>query len=114
MVPVRLDIEGLKVGLTLQPDADGRAEVRLDVQPRCWSPESPRLYPVTLRAGEDEVCDRIGCRRSETQGTESLGNGEPGSSGSVFAAATIRTGPSGTRRVRLSRRWIGSRPGSDS
>jgi beta-glucuronidase len=42
-----------------------------------WSPENPKLYDVTLSAGEDTIIDQIGFRTIETQGDEILLNGKP-------------------------------------
>lgn len=42
-----------------------------------WSPENPKLYALTIRAGEDQLTDRIGFRTIETQGKQLLLNGEP-------------------------------------
>jgi len=59
-----------------------------------WSPETPKLYEVQLRAGQDVMEDLIGFRTIETRGTEILLNGK-----SIFlrgvcihAEAPYRTG----------------------
>jgi beta-glucuronidase len=44
---------------------------------KLWSPESPKLYKVELRAGADSVEDEIGLRTIETKGDEILLNGKP-------------------------------------
>jgi len=41
-----------------------------------WSPESPKLYDVTLSLGDDRVTDQIGFRTIEVRGTEILLNGK--------------------------------------
>jgi beta-glucuronidase len=42
-----------------------------------WSPESPRLYDVVIRAGDDRVSDRIGFRTISTRGPDILLNDKP-------------------------------------
>ena len=42
-----------------------------------WSPESPKLYEVTISTGADRVTDQIGFRIIEVRGTEILLNGKP-------------------------------------
>jgi beta-glucuronidase len=57
---------------------DGRAAIHLAVQHlERWSPESPKLYKVKIRAGDDAVNDLIGFRTIETRGSEILLNGKP-------------------------------------
>lgn len=71
-----LVIPGL--GLTATLDLrDGRARTILQAHPDLWSPESPVLYDVTLRAGGDSVSDRVGFRRIERQGASILLNRQP-------------------------------------
>jgi beta-glucuronidase len=55
-----------------------RALIHLSVQGlERWSPESPRLYKVNLRAGQDAIDELMGFRTVETRGTEILLNGKP-------------------------------------
>ena len=42
-----------------------------------WTPENPKLYTITIQAGEDELSDRVGFRSIETKGTQILLNGKP-------------------------------------
>jgi beta-glucuronidase len=59
-------------------DREGRAAVSWRAHGlRRWTPESPVLYDVVVRAGGDEVRDRIGFRTIETRGADILLNGEP-------------------------------------
>jgi beta-glucuronidase len=59
-------------------DADGRAQFLLIASNlQRWSPETPKLYKVILRAGQDAIEDLIGFRTVETRGTEILLNGKP-------------------------------------
>jgi beta-glucuronidase len=56
----------------------GRAMIHLSVQDlQRWSPETPKLYKVQVRAGQDSIEDLIGFRTVETRGTEILLNGKP-------------------------------------
>ncbi len=62
-------------GLT---DADGRVAVLLDAKGlTLWSPETPKLYKVAMKAGADELDDTMGFRTVETRGNEILLNGKP-------------------------------------
>ena len=42
-----------------------------------WSPENPKLYDVTIAAGNDRITDQIGFRTVEVRGTQILLNGAP-------------------------------------
>lgn len=74
---VRVEIPDLEVDTALRTDARGRGRIEVDAAPELWSPDSPRLYPVTLRAETDAVSDAIGFRTIEVEGTELLLNGAP-------------------------------------
>jgi beta-glucuronidase len=74
---------------------DGRANIRIDGKGlERWSPETPKLYQVTIDTGADSVHELIGFRTIETRGTEILLNGKPiflrGIS--IHAEAPYRTG----------------------
>ena len=45
--------------------------------PQLWTPENPKLYGVTISAGQDRITDEIGFRTIETRGAEILLNGKP-------------------------------------
>ena len=51
-------------------------EARLD-SPALWSPESPNLHTVTLRAGNDAIVEQFGIRTIECRGGKLLLNGKP-------------------------------------
>lgn len=75
-VTVRVPELGVEVAATTGPD--GRAVV--EFAPRQlvrWSPETPRLYAVSVATAEDRLEDRIGFRTIATRGTEILLNGRP-------------------------------------
>ena len=57
--------------------ADGRGRARIEALPQLWSPEAPRLFDFTLRAGADVVQDRVGFRTLDTSQNRVLLNGQP-------------------------------------
>jgi beta-glucuronidase len=96
-VGVEIPELGTKTAATL--DQNGRAAITVSVNGlELWSPETPKLYKVILRAGEDSIEEKIGFRTVETRGTEILLNGKPiflrGIS--VHAEAPYRTGRANT------------------
>jgi beta-glucuronidase len=74
---VSLEIAGAGLKKTLTTDAHGRAEFRFPAKVDLWSPESPKLYEVSISAGADSVHDSIGFRSIQVRGTEILLNGKP-------------------------------------
>jgi len=59
-------------------DDGGRAAIHLAVKGlEHWSPQTPKLYKVVLRAGQDSIDELMGFRTIETRGTEILLNGSP-------------------------------------
>lgn len=75
---VTVDIPELKVSRTVQTDSEGRASVSFRVKRlQRWSPDSPKLYDVTVSSGADRVQELIGFRNIEVRGTEILVNGVP-------------------------------------
>ena len=73
---VTLDIPELRVHRELLPLSGGKFEFDAPGLQR-WSPESPKLYDVTISAGGDRITDQIGFRTIEVRGTEILLNGKP-------------------------------------
>ncbi len=55
----------------------GEAALELPCAPALWSPESPKLYDLTLSFGEDAIRDRVGFREIRVRGREILLNGSP-------------------------------------
>ncbi len=55
----------------------GKGEKVISAAPALWSPESPKLYEVHLRCGEDQVTDEVGFREIRALGTNILLNGQP-------------------------------------
>jgi len=73
--PVTIEIPGANARTTVTTDAVGRAAFDFAAAPALWSPESPKLYDVTISAARDRVQDRIGFRTIEAAGTEIRLNG---------------------------------------
>ena len=73
-----VQIPELHAGLGAEVGADGRATLHINAKGlERWSPESPKLYKVVIRAGPDSVDELIGFRTIETRGTDILLNGKP-------------------------------------
>jgi len=92
---VAVDLPELKLHASGVTDASGRVEITLPATGlTLWSPETPKLYKVTMKSGADELTDVMGFRTIETQGTKILLNGKPIflRGVSVHAEAPYRTG----------------------
>lgn len=76
---VTLKIAGMPVALDGRTDANGdwHGETAAPKTLARWSPERPRLYDVTVQAGEDRWRDRIGFRTIAARGSQILLNGRP-------------------------------------
>ncbi|WP_222840653.1 glycoside hydrolase family 2 protein [Hymenobacter puniceus] len=73
---VTLSIGEAGLRQTVQTNAEGRATFSVPAKKLAhWSPQSPRLYAVSLTSGSDAVQDRIGFRTIETRGQDILLNG---------------------------------------
>jgi beta-glucuronidase len=76
-------------------DANGRVAISLPATGlTLWSPETPKLYHVVLKAGADTLTDEIGFRTIEVSGSRILLNGAPVTlhGVSIHAEAPFRTG----------------------
>ena len=76
---VALSIGELGIRREATADAEGKARFAF-AAPRSlgrWSPADPRLYEVTVSAGEDSWRDRVGFRTIAVEGARILLNGEP-------------------------------------
>jgi len=76
-VTVSLNIPELKIKKDLVTGEDGKVSFSMNVKPKLWSPESPKLYDVIIRNGEEVINDKIGFRQIETHGRKILLNGKP-------------------------------------
>jgi beta-glucuronidase len=76
---LRLRIADLRIDLAGTTDAQGnwRATVTAPRTLVRWSPEQPRLYDMSIAAGDDTWRDRIGLRVIEVRGSDILLNGKP-------------------------------------
>jgi beta-glucuronidase len=92
---VSVEIPELHAAAQATADDKGRAAIHLATQHlERWSPETPKLYKVTLRAGDDSIDESMGFRTIEVRGTEILLNGKPVflRGVSIHAEAPYRTG----------------------
>jgi beta-glucuronidase len=74
---------------------DGKAQIVIhDSKLQLWSPQTPKLYQVTIESGADKLQDDMGFRTIEVRGTQILLNGKPIflKGMSVHAEAPYRTG----------------------
>lgn len=69
-----IDRLGVKVDI---PIKDGIGEIVFEAAPELWSPESPKLYEVTLHCENDSVKDSVGFREIRVRGMDILLNGKP-------------------------------------
>lgn len=72
----QLEIPELGISRTIEIN-QGKGVCQVTAEPELWSPESPRLYRVVLRAGDDCITDFVGFRSIERRGVDILLNGEP-------------------------------------
>lgn len=67
-----------ELGVTCEiPVSDGFGEAVFEAAPELWSPESPKLYDVTVSCAGDIVRDRVGFREIRVKGMDILLNGRP-------------------------------------
>jgi beta-glucuronidase len=75
--PVTIDIPEAGAKTTVKTDADGNAPFSVNAtRLTLWSPESPKLYKVSLVSGDDKLTDDIGFRDIRVDGTRILLNGK--------------------------------------
>ncbi|MGD0629289.1 MAG: glycoside hydrolase family 2 TIM barrel-domain containing protein [Terracidiphilus sp.] len=75
---VEVEIPALAAKTSAVTADNGRAAIHVEVKGlERWSPETPKLYKVKVRAGDDVIDDLIGFRTIETRGNEILLNGKP-------------------------------------
>jgi beta-glucuronidase len=75
--PVTIDIPEAGAKTTVNTDADGNANFSVKAkQLTLWSPETPKLYKVSLSSGADKITDDIGFRDIRVDGTRILLNGK--------------------------------------
>jgi beta-glucuronidase len=75
---VDVEIPELAAKTSAVAGGDGRAAIRVEVEGLVrWSPDTPKLYKVKVRTGQDVIDNLIGFRTIETRGNEILLNGKP-------------------------------------
>ena len=76
---VTVEIKELGVTKSFPVDKHGRAAITDFQLPGLvrWCPDNPKLYQVSIRAGDDSVTDRIGFRTLAVRGPDILLNGQP-------------------------------------
>lgn len=72
----KLDIKELGISKEINID-NGKGELVFDAKPELWSPETPKLYDVTLECAGDIVSDRVGFREIRVKGMDIVVNGKP-------------------------------------
>jgi beta-glucuronidase len=75
--PVTIEIPEIGATHTVTAAKDGSARFEFAATPEPWSPESPRLYDVIVRAADDRVQDHVGFRTIRVRGHDILLNGKP-------------------------------------
>jgi len=65
---------GIKQAIAI--DEQGHGQVVISATPSLWSPSSPKLYDIQLRAGSELISDKIGFRHISTQAEDILLNGQ--------------------------------------
>jgi beta-glucuronidase len=96
---VAIELPGTESHAEGVTDASGRVALSMDAKGlTLWSPETPKLYDVLIKAGADRLVDHMGFRTIETRGTEILLNGKPIflHGVSIHAEAPYRTGRANT------------------
>ena len=73
---VKLSIPELNIDKSLIVDKQGRAEIDIVSTPELWTPDTPKLYRVVWRHGDEQVVDKVGFRSVEVSGEDILLNGK--------------------------------------
>lgn len=71
----KLEIPELGINREIEV-VNGSGEVVFDASPELWSPESPKLYDVSLECAVDRVRDRVGFREIRVRGMDIVLNGK--------------------------------------
>lgn len=75
---VRVVIPELKVNQEIVAESAGTTNFSILVKKlELWSPETPKLYDVSIETESEKISDRIGFRTIETKGKQILLNGNP-------------------------------------
>lgn len=101
--PVQVLIPELGVDIAAETDAAGNASIRIPAKPELWSPDSPKLYAVNIRAGDDVISDSIGFKRIESRDGKIWLNGKA----VKFKGISTHEEPVGEKGVAYSEEHIG-------
>ncbi|HEY4355757.1 MAG TPA: glycoside hydrolase family 2 TIM barrel-domain containing protein [Acidobacteriaceae bacterium] len=96
---VTIEVPEAGARTTVHTDAEGNAPFTVKAAKlTLWSPETPKLYKVTLTSGEDKLTDDIGFRDIRVDGTRILLNGKAIflQGANVHAEAPVRGGRANT------------------
>jgi beta-glucuronidase len=74
---VTLEIPEAGIRKAISTNSEGYGEFRVPSTVQLWSPETPKLYKVSLSVGGNTVTDEIGFRSIEARGTKLFLNGKP-------------------------------------
>jgi beta-glucuronidase len=74
---VNIEIPEAAIRQSVTVDRAGRATFHFPAKLQLWSPDSPKLYRVTLSTASSSLSDDIGFRTIETRGSQILLNGKP-------------------------------------
>lgn len=74
---VNIAIPEANISKTVKTDDKGFAKVEFEAKLQLWSPQSPKLYDVSISTGANTVKDAIGFRCVQVRGTDILLNGRP-------------------------------------
>jgi beta-glucuronidase len=98
-MPVTITIPEAHLSTSATTDASGRAAFSLPATSALtlWSPDSPKLYRITLTAGADKLSDDIGFRTIHVDGTRILLNDKP-----IFLRGVCMQGEAPIRTGRIS------------
>lgn len=73
---VQLTINELGIQQVLTTNTQGYVAFEIPATPELWSPQSPRIYDISIAVGHDRVSDEIGFRTIEVKGADILLNGK--------------------------------------
>ncbi|QBN20399.1 glycoside hydrolase family 2 protein [Flavobacterium nackdongense] len=73
---ITLSIPELKIKKQVVTDSNGMAYFELKANPVLWTPESPKLYDISISKFDDSITDAIGFRTIKTVGKEIFLNGK--------------------------------------
>ncbi len=74
---VSLEIPELHIRKKACAGKDGVAHFRFRASPERWSPDTPRLYDISIQCGADAITDRVGFRTVRVEGERILLNDQP-------------------------------------